>query len=114
MPNQSHAYLPAVFVVEACSGKLEAIYGVREKVKGEMIKAGQVRKWPLPKRPAELVWALMEPEKKQIVELQQAKEERQCKELRALANAAMRDDSSFRIYVSMDDFVLIEKYYGDE
>ncbi len=107
--SESCAYLPAGKVADACRAIVVDVKQTRRAILLSIAKA-KCRWW----ESVDKVLARLEDCDKEIAELHRVEDERVAKELQALASAAYRDDSTFRVYVSARDFGVIAKRYPEE
>lgn len=111
--KDSHAYLPAVKVVDACFSALKEVALSRSVVEREVVSGYMRSNLWMALLPRIVVRRKLPPELREIVELHREEERKSIDSLMALAKATLEDDEEFRVYVSAADFDLIRKMYGN-
>jgi hypothetical protein len=113
--KNSHAFLPAVRVADACAAVLCEITLSRKTVAEEVV-TGYLKSgadWKTVFRTRKSIAKHLPPGLKEIADLHRSAEEKTVRSLMDLAKAAHEDDEEFRVYVSSGDFALVSNYYGN-
>ena len=112
--ESTHSHLPASRVIAACRGVLQDIEISRGTILASLIDNKRSRGWPWPKRSHKHAERLLTDQERSIPRFHRSIEENRAIEISDLAQAAMIDDPTFRVYVTASDFAIMKDYYPRE